>query len=173
VGSVISATQYSYSPASQLLTVTAATDPTGVHTTYTYDPAGRRTQQNLPNGVIVQYGYDNLNRLLTINQSKNGTTPLASYTYTLDKAGNRTGVTEGSGRTISWAYDNAYRLTSEVDSTAPGITTTYAYDAVGNRQSLTSNSITTNYQYNELDQLTTVLSGTIPTRGGYFVHPDE
>ena len=30
VGSVISATTYSYSPASQLMTVTATTDPTGV-----------------------------------------------------------------------------------------------------------------------------------------------
>ncbi len=83
VGSVISATTYSYSAASQLMTVTATTDPSGVHTTNTYDPAGRKTQQNLLNGVIVQYGYDNLNRLLTINQSKNGVTPLASYTYTL------------------------------------------------------------------------------------------
>lgn len=62
----------------------------------------------------MQYSYDQLNRLLTINQSKNGVTPLASYTYTLDKAGNRTGVTEGSGRTIAWGYDNAYRLTSEI-----------------------------------------------------------
>jgi RHS repeat-associated protein len=157
VGSVISATNYSYSAANQLSTVVAPTDPGSVHTTYTYDPAGRKTQQNLPNGVIVQYSYDQLNRLLSINQSKNGVTPLASYTYTLDKAGNRTGVTEGSGRTISWGYDNAYRLTSEVDSASPSITTTYSYDGVGNRQSMTvGGTITTTYQYNNLDQLTGV-----------------
>jgi RHS repeat-associated protein len=157
VGSIISATTYTYSGANQLVSVTAPTDPGSVHTTYTYDPAGRKTQQNLPNGVIVQYGYDQLNRLLTINQSKNGTTPLASYSYTLDKAGNRTAVTEGSGRTISWGYDNAYRLTSEVDSASPSITTTYGYDAMGNRQSMTvGGTTTTTYQYNDLDQLTGV-----------------
>jgi RHS repeat-associated protein len=85
---------------------------------------------------------------------------LASYTYTLGPAGNRTSVAELSGRTVGYGYDSLYRLTSEsitADPHGKNGTVGYTYDAVGNRQQMTStlNAIPAGlFNYNANDQLT-------------------
>jgi RHS repeat-associated protein len=150
-------TQYGYDDAGRL---SSATDPALGVTSYVYDNLGLRTQKNLPNGVTVDYTYDSLNRLTDINQHK-GTTTLASYAYTLDPVGNRLSVTEVGG-SIQWTYDDAHRLLSETRKDASNVTTyqaTFAYDPVGNRASQTVNTVTTNYAYNNLDQMLT--AGTV------------
>jgi YD repeat-containing protein len=76
----------------------------------------------------------------------------------VDPAGNRLGVTEADGSSIAWVYDDAYRLTGETRLGPGGSTiseTTFAYDPVGNRLSMTVDGVTTNYAYNNLDQLLT------------------
>jgi RHS repeat-associated protein len=172
VGGVISTTQYGYSPASQLLTVTATTDPTGQHTIFSYDPVGRRLQLSLPNGVASHYQYDQLDRLTAITQALGINTPFASYNYELTPVGNRKTITETTNytgttvtRNLNYTYDDASRLLSEYSQQtgSPSITTTYQYDAVGNRLLMGTGVLTNTYKFNELDQLTTVLSGTTPT----------
>jgi YD repeat-containing protein len=65
---------------------------------------------------------------------QNGSTTIASVAYTLDAVGNRTQRVDQQG-THSYSYDNLYRLTSV---TYPGpSTTSYAFDAFGNRTSKT------------------------------------
>lgn len=86
-------------------------------------------------------------------------------------AGNREQIVEARNGTTtitrSWSYDDAYRLLTEVrqDSGVGAITTAFNYDKTGNRlrQSVTngaSPAVVTNYTYNELDQLTSVISCT-------------
>jgi RHS repeat-associated protein len=143
---------YGYDAADQLATVT---DPEGRAFTYTYNDAGLQTQLSYPNGVTVDYSYDQLDRLTGVVQRKGGVT-LASYTYTLGPAGNRLSVVEMDGSSVAWTYDDAYRLVREtrLDSGGAVITqTAYTYDPVGNRLSRVINGQTTSYMYNELDQL--------------------
>lgn len=155
---------YTYDADNRLLSVT---DPNGAASTYTYDPAGMRTGLSLPNGVDVAYAYDSLNRLTGLTQSLGGTT-LASYAYTLDPSGHRLGVSEADGSSIAWTYDNAYRLLSET-MTDPASVVTYqadfSYDPAGNRLSQTVDGTTTNYTYNDLDQLQTAGSATFGYNG--------
>jgi len=157
-----------YDAANRLSTVT---DPSGGTYAYLYDIEGRRTQLAMPNGVIVDYRYDSLDRLIGITQSSSSTV-LASYNYTLDPTGNRLSVTEADGSSIAWSYDDAYRLLGETRFNAGGTPTnetTFAYDPVGNRLSMTIDGATTSYAYNELDQLLTAggVSFAYDARGNF------
>ena len=79
-----------------------------------------------PNGVSTGYGYDNLNRLTSMQSTcATGTgcgpanTVVSSYGYTLGPTGNRLSVAELSGRTVTYGYDDLYRLTSETVASDP------------------------------------------------------
>jgi uncharacterized protein RhaS with RHS repeats len=80
--------------------------------------------------------------------------------YRLGAAGNRTSVAELSDRTVTYGYDSLYRLTSETIVAAPAVkngTLGYVYDAVGNRQQMTStlNAIPAGlWNYDANDRLT-------------------
>ena len=73
-------------------------------------------------------------------------------------ASNRLSVTEADGSSTHWAYDDAYRLINErrYDSNnAVLYNAHFTYDPAGNRLSQNIHGVTTNYTYNELDQLLT------------------
>src|SRR5579859_6138023 len=140
---------YSYDTLNRLSTVKDASGTT----TYNYDPVGNLASFIYPNGVQHSYTYDPQNRLTQMGATCGTAVPgcaagtqLSSYTYTLGAAGNRLSVAELSGRNVSYGYDDLYRLTSESITCAvatPNCTTQngsigYAYDNVGNRQSMTS-----------------------------------
>ena len=57
--------------------------------TYNYDDAGRLDYVVNFNGTITDYGYDNANRLMTLDNKKSDMSILASYSFTLDGNGNR------------------------------------------------------------------------------------
>jgi len=153
---------FDYDDANRL---SAVTDPLGGTYSYTYDAEGRRTQLDMPNGLIVDYRYDLLDQVIGITH-RTSSSVLASYDYTLDPAGNRLGVSEADGSSIAWTYDDAYRLIGETrfdPGGSPSAETSFTYDPVGNRRSMTVDGATTNYTYNNLDQLLT--AG--PTTFGY------
>ncbi|MGH9762798.1 MAG: hypothetical protein ACREAC_18400, partial [Blastocatellia bacterium] len=155
-------TGYSYDKDERLSTVTdnasvvtGSTRPASGVTTYSYDVAGNLSGFLYPNSVQTSYTYNTLNRLTNMTVAKvavgggsggsgsgGPSTNLASYAYTLGPAGNRTVVQELSGRTVNYSYDDIYRLTAETISSDPTTANngniSYAYDAVGNRQSRTS-----------------------------------
>lgn len=166
VGSVSQGTTtYSYDKDNQLVGVNA---PTVGSIGLAYDAAGNQTQRTLPNGIAVSYGYDALNRLTSVSETA-GANTLASYTYTLDPTGNRTKVVNADGSSTLWSYDKAYRLVGETQLNSGGTQTSqtsYTYDAVGNRLSMTAGSQTTQYTYNALDQLTST-SGAQTTQYTY------
>jgi RHS repeat-associated protein len=172
------ATNYAYDDAYRLTSVVSpySSEPT----TYTYDVLGMVKQISMTNGVRVDHTYDALNRLTNIHQYKAIPQTLAAYTYTIGAGGNRTAVSEYeynasaanpvTTRQNSWGYDDAYRLITETRqvTTTPALTTLYSYDKTGNRLAMkVGSSPTTVYNYNELDQLTSVISNGITTQYGY------
>jgi RHS repeat-associated protein len=171
------ATNYGYDDAYRLTSVVSPYS--SVPTTYTYDTLGMVKQISMTNGVKVDHTYDALNRLTNIHQYKAIPQTLAAYTYTIGAGGNRTAVSEyeynatastTTTRQNSWGYDDAYRLiteTRQVTSTS-ALTTLYSYDKTGNRLAMkVGTSPVVAYNYNELDQLTSVISNGVTTQYGY------
>lgn len=147
--------RYTYDALNRVRTVTG---PAGGVTTYTYDLGGRLTSRQLPNGVITDYGYDSLDRLQSVAHHFGAAASFESFAYTFSPNGQRVSVVEAGGTRTNWTYDDAYRLIRETVVDAGGTTISelaYAYDQAGNRTSKTANGVTTLYQYNALDQITT------------------
>jgi RHS repeat-associated protein len=117
-------------------------------THYAYLPSGSRTQAGNEHFVYDQYG-----RLISASSN-------ANVVYEYDDAGNSTSVKvlrrSAVFSLVTYAYDHLNRLTSVTDD--GGAThTTYAYDANGNRASVTyPNGTIAVYTYNEQNRLETL-----------------
>ncbi len=133
-----------------------------------YDKDGNKAAEVNPAGVLTSYGYDALNRLISVNESL-GTTTIFSQSFTLNSDGLRIGATEmelqldnSTVATIisTWTYDAMNRLTGEsVSNSVDGnFTDTYSYDLDGNQISkvhtTSAGTETTTNTYNGDDQLT-------------------
>jgi RHS repeat-associated protein len=118
----------------------------------------------------VQYGRDNLGRILTKTETISGLTQVYGYRY--DVAGRLASVRLNSAPVATYTYDlNGNRLSyTNASSTSAGIydnqdrllqygTTTYTYTANGELLSKTTGGQTTTYQY---DQLANLLSVSLP-----------
>ncbi|WP_316743236.1 LamG-like jellyroll fold domain-containing protein [Streptomyces sp. MK7] len=151
--------------------MTSRTDAAGT-TTYGYDTAGRLSSLNdAATGTQLSYTYGVLNELRSVKYGSTGQTrtfgynsaheltsdvlvqgasTLASFSYGYDANGNLTSKTTtgvSGASTNTYTYDWADRLTSWNDGTK---TTSYAYDASGNRIRNGSDV----YTYDERDELT-------------------
>ncbi len=152
-------TTYTYDAHNRLATVT--TPQSGV-TVYSYDAAGNRSAISYSNGTETQYTYDVRHRLVTMQhlETDNGTL-LAGYEYTLAPAGNRTRLVESGGRIIDYTYDAVYRLVQEEDNLDGSVvTTTYTYDAAGNRLTKERDGDITGYTYDANNRMLTAGSET-------------
>lgn len=137
---------------------------------YTYDAVGNRESATHKNGVVVLYSYDRRNRLTDLHASKGGTL-LRHYHYTLDPSGLRTKVeaTDADGATtvVNYTYDFVKRLTNETQTRNGTLdfSAHYEYDKVGNRILATINGVTTTYQYDANDRLTSETTASGPLAG--------
>jgi YD repeat-containing protein len=108
----------------------AATDATGVQTTYAYDAAGNQIRityaANTLAAETVTFGYDLDNRLITQTDALGNTT---SHQY--DANGNAVAVTDALGHTTRYTYDVNNRVESITDPL--GNVVWYYYDGNGNR----------------------------------------
>ena len=147
--------------------LTALTDALNHITTYSYDNAGRLTQQKEPMNKITQYGYDARGNLAVMYRPDNKTITyghdLANrllgagsggnnlYTFQYDDAGN---LTYAGNQNISYSfvYDASNRLTDVTDSRGKNLS--YQYDAANNRTVMITPDRTINYTYNENNLLT-------------------
>jgi RHS repeat-associated protein len=161
---------YEYDDRSLLSTIT---DWNSKQTIFTYHKNKLLASKKLPNGVIVKYGYDESNRLNSMEYTNSASQILAKFVYQRDAIGNITKTTE-SGTLISTAttppatdytYDPIGRLKSAIYPDS--VSDSYTYDSAGNRLSQVVNSTTTNYNYNEDNQVTTAgsLSNTFNANG--------
>ena len=140
------------------------------------DAAGNATPADPDDGKTI-YGYDNLNRLTSIDYSD--ATPDVAFAY--DGNGNRTSMTDGAG-TVAYDFDSRDRLTAvtrgpdafayEYDDanrltkrTYPGgRVSDYTYWDDGELQTVTSNGLTTSYAYDKAGRLTAT---SLPSANGY------
>jgi RHS repeat-associated protein len=132
-------------------------DPEGGITRYFYDPVGNLTRTELPNGTWETREYDDLNRLLFLeNRGPSGV--ISSYRYTLAPTGRRDAVVEHDGRRVDYSYDALDRLTREAitDMVLGDRDIDYTYDPVGNRLTRDDSAEgVTSYTYDANDQLLT------------------
>lgn len=148
---------------------------------FTYDPAGRITQQTLPDGRVIAWSHDangNIIGLIPPGRPKHTfaytpvdlegeytpppsagvTDPKTRYTYNLDKQ--LTAVTRPNGHTVALTHDSAGRLSTIA---IPGRTATYGYHAAtGQLVSLnTDQGVHLGYTHDGFLPLTETLSGPV------------
>ncbi len=123
----------------------------GKSTTFEYDGVGQLTKVTPPNGAFLEYTYDAAHRRTDITDALGN-----NIHTTYDLAGNKTKeeVFDPSNTLVrqhQWVYDTLSQLTQSIG--AAGQTTTYAYDANGNRTSVTDplNRVT-HYTYDALNR---------------------
>lgn len=133
----LTTTSYTYDLAGNL---TTRTDPYNHSTTYAFDADGRRTTVTSPIGQIWTTSYD----------------VAGNVAQTVDANGNAT-QTAGDGTTTN-TYDRAGRLTGiDYSDSTPDVT--FAYDAAGNRSSMTDGAGTETRAYDDANRLAQVTRG--------------
>ena len=119
----------------------------------TYDADGRLLELTRPNGVLSRWAYDDAGRATGVRHLRDGTV-VERAEYELDADGNRTSVTTEAGRE-AFGYNAIDQLVTATD--VGGVTTTYGYDAAGNRTSSKRGSApATTSVYDDASQLVSV-----------------
>jgi RHS repeat-associated protein len=149
--------------------------------TYAYDPNGNVTQRRLRDGQLINYTFDNLNRVTT--KDLPASEPDVSYVYDLlgrikaanradghyataefDALGRQTSAGAIVGGTVTYGYDIAGRRTS-FTYPGSGLTINYDYLVTGEVSAIRENGAASGvgvlgaYAYNDLGQMTTLTRG--------------
>lgn len=98
---------------------------------YDYDASGNLTVYRTRNDTYITYGYDNLNRRVSVTAT--GTTPAQTFTY--DNLGQLTEANQTGGPGQIYSWDALGRMTN-ANSVGLGVVE-YAYDAAGRRIRIT------------------------------------
>jgi RHS repeat-associated protein len=134
------------------------TENVNKYISFAYDNAGRRASLTVPGQSVVNYTFNNANRMTQIAQ---GT---ATVGFTYDNANRRATLTLPNGVVTSYNYDTASQLTGITYTLGsnPLGTLSYAYDNDGRRSSVTGSFARTGLPlamsqtaYNANNQLTT------------------
>lgn len=165
------------------------TDPAGKVTKIARDATHNATLIQDPNLTLAKYEFDPAEQLKSVTNLHNNGRLINRFEYKLDAVGNRVETIatypkqDLKGNPIpgrkterlitEYQYDPLYRLTSSMDNL--GRNSTYTYDAVGNRKSLTANfdpaenpgfqnkgqvrGLALNYEYNQINSLMKITQG--------------
>jgi len=166
---------YSYDNLQRLMNLTSPAGTFG----YTYDPVQlhRVDQLALPNGANINNTYDSVARLLSTTLVNSSSTVLDGQSYGYNQASQRTAETNAAGDFRNYAYDNAGELTSAIGKELNGVTPRwqeqfgYGYDASGNLNIRTNNTLVQNFGVNTLNELTTIANGGRLTVAGTTTSP--
>jgi RHS repeat-associated protein len=148
---------YEYDPAGRLI---AETDFDDRRLTYDHDPAGQLTATTTATGQSIHFSRDVLGQVIrkdaagaitTYSYDRTGalteaTGPDATLTLRRDEAGRVLSETV-NGRTLTHTYDELGRRTSRTTPTAT--TTTWSYDASGNRTGMVASGRTLTFTHDE------------------------
>jgi RHS repeat-associated protein len=157
---------YTYNDLDQLTNVTNTTH--GVSAQYAYNANNMLTSKTYNNGLNTTYGYDNLNRLISLQNKKSNGQIFSGFTYTYDNSSMITKIIDHEGNISNYEYDYAYQLTKEQVLTPEGKTwwhNEFEYDNMGNRLTLNKNGILDNYTYNINNQLLSLTKTNINVSG--------
>jgi RHS repeat-associated protein len=158
--------QFTYTKDDQLAT---ATDPiTNTQRTYSYNNLRQLTGIAFTGGAARTLGYDNLQRLATDTLKTAAGTTIASIGYgydTNDRLTSKTTSGTAGAAANTYTYDRADRLTSWTSGTT---TTSYAWDAAGNRTQAAGQTATYDARNRQLTNGTTTSTytprGTLASR---------
>ena len=137
-----------------------------LNNSYGYDAASNRVSFTNPQSQFTNYNYDSLNRLTSLADPNTG-----SFGFGYDALGRRTSLTRPNGVGTSYSYDTLSRLLSVLHNGGglPG-STSYSYDAAGNRLTKTAVqeaspnpvSVLSQFSYDNIYELTqAVVGGTV------------
>ncbi|MQY06206.1 hypothetical protein ACRB68_42920 [Actinomadura sp. RB68] len=112
-----------------------AKDPSGVTTKFGYDFTGRRVRTTDGLGRTSRIDYDDFGQVAGEYDLKPDNTVLRAQTYRYDATGNLIASTDPEQRTTTYDYDAGNRLIRQVEPVddTKSITTSFGYDAAGNR----------------------------------------
>lgn len=133
---------------------TSQSDAYGNTTAIAYDALGRPVTNTDPSGTGQSTVYDPAGRITAVNDFDSTGKVLRTRALAYDPAGNVTSATSALGAIAGYTYDSDHHLLTETETTAPGstITTSFGYDAVGNRTRYTdgrgNNFLTTYNSWN-------------------------
>ena len=133
--------------------VMKVTSPDGKFVGSTYDAAGNLTNVTDADGHPYSYSYDAAGLLVSQTVPGSGTS-----TFTYDAAGRLSSTTRGDGSVVGEAHDAAGHLTT-VDYPGTGADVSYAYDAAGQRLSMTDGTGKTTYSYTSTGLLASTTNG--------------
>jgi RHS repeat-associated protein len=144
-------------------------DSNGATIDFAYDVAGRRTVASYSSGVSARYQYDANSRVTSIVWFDRAGLVIDSFAYTYDILGNRTSRTRTDGTTETYGYDALSRITSvSYDNERSAA---FLYDSAGNRIRSTEveqgATRTANYEYNERNQLKSLVNSEGVTNYSY------
>ncbi|MBI4398402.1 MAG: RHS repeat protein, partial [Candidatus Omnitrophica bacterium] len=121
---------------------------------YEYDALSRRTSKTLANGTRTEYSYDSASQITSIQHKDAQGLILRELEYVLDSRGLVAQKDDSLEGQSGFDYDQLGWL---ISVTNPVIgATTFALDALGNREDVTSNLGTTQYTTNSLNEYTVV-----------------
>ncbi|MCR5157304.1 MAG: DUF6531 domain-containing protein [Butyrivibrio sp.] len=150
--------RYNYDEFGRLISLSDDAEGNGVTETvnYTYDELGRLSSKAFPNGTSVLYDYYPGGNIKTLT-SKDNEGVIDKYEYHYNAAVRDRITRERRGLdAVSGTYEYAFDALGRIISTSfdGALKTSYAYDAFGNRVSMTEGSAVTEYQYDALNRLT-------------------
>jgi RHS repeat-associated protein len=155
--------------------LTSLTDANGNLTSFTYDAANEQTTTTRANGTTLRtvynadgtvsqtidgasnattYSYDSLARMVSISDPLGRTTR-----YGYDGVGNQLTLTDPASQVTARSYDAVNELTgiSYSDGKTPNVA--FAYDAAGQRTSMTDGTGTSSWTYDSLHRVKSTTNG--------------
>ena len=156
--------EFTYDDADRLLTITYRKADTSVleQLAYSYDAKGQRLTKSSGTTSVpetpITATYDTANRLTTLTLTATGQVFNLAY----DDNGNLASKTEqgGAGAVTNYTWDARNRLTG---ISAPGLTASFEYDALGRRATKTVNGQSIGFVYDGAQAIGEVTGGTITT----------
>ena len=149
-------TTFEYDARDRLLSRTIHSTSGNATNTFAYDAAGQLVSITLPDGSWLHYQYDAAHRLQSVSNALG-----ESITYMLDAAGNITNrsVKSANGtivETQTRVFDQLGRMLQQIGASSQ--TTTYGYDADGNRNLIVDGlANSTTQAFDALNRLVTAM----------------
>jgi RHS repeat-associated protein len=161
---------YGYDQLDRLTNVTSPAGAFGYYFGYNamvgaIDPGSLIRRLSLPNGAYITNVYDTVARLTTTSLRNSSDVDLDREDYVYNLGNQRTQQVFTAGNYMNYTYDSIGELKTAFGNESGGVTNrmqerfSYVYDAAGNLNYRTNNTLLSQFNVNSLNELTTVTNG--------------